>query len=73
MLAILLALFSAAGYGSSDYAGGLGARRAGIIRVTILAEGVSAVLMWSSCRSLAYPRPPRPLSPGERPPGSAKQ
>ena len=37
--------FLCSGYGSSDYAGGLAARRAGIIRVTILAEGVSAVLM----------------------------
>lgn len=45
MLAILLALFSAAGDGSSDYAGGLAARRAGVIRVTIAAEGVSAVLL----------------------------
>ena len=45
MLAILLALASAAGYGSSDYAGGLAARRAGVIRTTILAQGVSAALM----------------------------
>jgi drug/metabolite transporter (DMT)-like permease len=45
MLAILLALASAAGYGSSDYVGGLAARRASVIRITILAQAVSAVLM----------------------------
>ena len=45
MLAVLLALASAAGYGSSDFAGGLAARQASVIRVTILAQGVSAALM----------------------------
>jgi len=45
MLAVLLALASAAGYGGSDYSGGLAARRAGVIRITILAQGVSAALM----------------------------
>ena len=42
MLAVLLALASAVGYGGSDYAGGLAARRAGVIRITILAQAVSA-------------------------------
>jgi drug/metabolite transporter (DMT)-like permease len=46
MLAVLLALASAAGFGSSDYAGGLAARRASIIRITILAQGVNAALMF---------------------------
>lgn len=46
MLAVLLALASAAGYGSSDYAGGLAARRASIIRITILAQGFNAALMF---------------------------
>ncbi len=46
MLAVLLALASAVGYGSSDYAGGLAARRASIIRITILAQGVNAALMF---------------------------
>jgi hypothetical protein len=45
MLAILLALASAAGYGGSDYAGGLAARRGSVIRITILAQAVSAALM----------------------------
>jgi len=45
MIAVLLALASAVGYGSSDYAGGRAARRASLIRITFLAQGVSAVLM----------------------------
>ena len=45
MLAILLALASAAGYGGCDYAGGLAARRRSVIRITILAQAVSAALM----------------------------
>ena len=45
MLAILLALASAAGYGGSDDAGGLAARRGSVIRITILAQAVSAALM----------------------------
>jgi hypothetical protein len=45
MLAILLALASAAGYGGSDYAGGLAARRGSVIRITMLAQAVSAALM----------------------------
>ena len=45
MLAILLALASAAGYGGSDYAGGLAARRGSVIRITILAQAVAAALM----------------------------
>jgi hypothetical protein len=42
MLAILLALASAAGYGGSDCAGGLVARRDSVIRITIVAQAVSA-------------------------------
>jgi uncharacterized membrane protein len=45
MLAVLLALASAAGFGGSDYAAGLAARRASVIRVTILAEAVSVVFL----------------------------
>jgi drug/metabolite transporter (DMT)-like permease len=44
VLAILLALFSAAGYGGSDFAAGLAARRAGVIRVTLLAQLVSVLV-----------------------------
>jgi drug/metabolite transporter (DMT)-like permease len=45
VLAILLSLVSAAGYGSSDFAAGLATRRASVIRVTLLAEGVSVAVV----------------------------
>jgi drug/metabolite transporter (DMT)-like permease len=45
VLAVLLALASAVGYGGSDYAAGLAARNASVIRVTILSEAASVVLM----------------------------
>ncbi|HEY2286972.1 MAG TPA: EamA family transporter [Streptosporangiaceae bacterium] len=52
MLAVLLALASAAGYGGSDYWAGLATRRTSVIRVTILAEvtgvlGLALVLPWT--------------------------
>ena len=43
MLAIVLALASAIGYGGSDFAAGLASRSAGVIQVTLLASMVSAV------------------------------
>jgi drug/metabolite transporter (DMT)-like permease len=45
MLAVLLALGAAAGYGGSDFAAGLAARRASVVRVTVLVEVTSAVLL----------------------------
>jgi len=45
MLAVLLALAAAVGYGGSDYSAGLAARRASVIRVTILAEATSVALL----------------------------
>lgn len=44
MLAILLALGAAAGFGGSDFAAGLAARGDSVIRVTVLAELTAAVL-----------------------------
>jgi drug/metabolite transporter (DMT)-like permease len=44
VLAVLLALASAVGYGGSDYAAGLAAREASVIRVTILAEAASVLV-----------------------------
>ena len=41
MLAIVLALASAIGYGSSDFAAGIASRRAGVIQVTLLASLIS--------------------------------
>src|SRR5215472_3411938 len=45
MLAVLLALAAAAGYGGSDYTAGLAARQASVVRVTVLAEVTSAALL----------------------------
>src|SRR6266566_5291519 len=45
MFAVLLALAAAAGYGGSDYAAGLAARQASVVRVTVLAEVTSAALL----------------------------
>jgi drug/metabolite transporter (DMT)-like permease len=52
VLAVLLALAAAAGYGGSDYWAGLATRRTSVIRVTILAEatgvlGLALVLPWT--------------------------
>ena len=47
MLAVLLALAAAIGYGGSDYAAGLAARRASVVRVTVIAEVTNAVLLMS--------------------------
>ena len=44
MLAVLLALASAAGYGGSDFAAGLAARRASVLMVTFIATVCSLVL-----------------------------
>ena len=43
MLAIVLALASAIGYGGSDFAAGLASRSAGIIQVNLLASAISTV------------------------------
>lgn len=45
MLAVLLALAAAAGYGGSDFAAGLAARRASVIRVTLMSEAVSVAVV----------------------------
>jgi drug/metabolite transporter (DMT)-like permease len=45
VLAIVLALASAIGYGGSDFAAGLASRGAGVIQVTLLASAVSALVV----------------------------
>jgi drug/metabolite transporter (DMT)-like permease len=45
VLAILLALAAAAGYGGSDFAAGLASRRASVIRVTLMSETVSVAVV----------------------------
>jgi drug/metabolite transporter (DMT)-like permease len=57
VLAIVLALAAAIGYGGSDFAAGLAARRAGVIQVTLLASAVSALIV-VAVLPFAAPRPP---------------
>ena len=57
MLAIVLALASAIGYGGSDFAAGLASRSAGIIQVTLLASAVSALVV-AAALPLAASHPP---------------
>lgn len=45
MLAIVFALAAALGYGGSDFAAGLASREASVIRVTVVAEAASVLLM----------------------------
>lgn len=45
MLAVLLALVAAVGYSGSDYAAGLAARRASVVRVTVLSELTYAAVL----------------------------
>jgi len=45
MLAIVLALAAAISFGGSDYAGGLAARKASVLKVSVLAELARAVLL----------------------------
>jgi drug/metabolite transporter (DMT)-like permease len=45
VLAILLALAAALGYGGSDFAAGLAARGASVIRITILAQAASVLIL----------------------------
>jgi drug/metabolite transporter (DMT)-like permease len=44
VLAVFLALAAAVGYGSSDFAAGLAARRASVIRVALLTEAVCVIV-----------------------------
>jgi len=57
VLAIVLALASAIGYGGSDFAAGLASRRAGVIQVTLLASAVSALIV-AAALPFAASRPP---------------
>jgi len=45
VLAVVLALASAIGYGGSDFAAGLATRRASVIRVTLMSEAVSVAVV----------------------------
>lgn len=45
MLAVVLALISALGYGGSDFAAGIASREASVLKLTALSEGVSLLLL----------------------------
>jgi drug/metabolite transporter (DMT)-like permease len=45
VLAVVLALISALGYGGSDFAAGIGSREASVLQLTVLSEGVSLLLL----------------------------
>ena len=57
MLAVAAALMSAVFYGSGDFAGGLATRRASVIRVALLTQSVSAVVIAIAVWSSGAPRP----------------
>ena len=61
MLAIILALASAIGYGSSDFAAGLASRTASVIQVTLLASTAAAVVAFAAL----------PVGAGHRPSGAS--
>jgi len=57
VLAIVLALASAIGYGGSDFAAGLASRSAPVIQITLLASVVSGVLVAAALPFAASPGP----------------
>ena len=57
MLAVILALVSALGYGSSDFAAGLASRAASVIQVTLLACVAACVLVLAALPFAASPGP----------------
>jgi drug/metabolite transporter (DMT)-like permease len=57
VLAIVLALASAIGYGGSDFAAGLASRSAPVIQITLLASAVSGVFVAAALPFAASPGP----------------
>jgi drug/metabolite transporter (DMT)-like permease len=57
VLAIILALASAIGYGGSDFAAGLASRTASVIQVTLLASAAAAVVVFAALPFGAAHRP----------------
>ena len=57
MLAIILALAAAIGYGGSDFAAGLASRTASVIQVTLLATVTAAVVVLAALPFAAAPQP----------------
>ena len=57
MLAIVLALASAIGYGASDFAAGLASRSAPVIQITLLASAISGLFVAAALPFAASPGP----------------
>ena len=57
MLAIILALASAIGYGGSDFAAGIASRAASVIQVTLVASVAAAVVVFAALPFGAAQRP----------------
>ena len=57
MLAVVLALAAAIGYGGSDFAAGLASRSAPVIQITLLASAVSVVIVAAALPFAASPGP----------------
>ena len=57
MLAVVLALAAAIGYGGSDFAAGLASRSAPVIQITLLASAVSALIVLAALPFAASPGP----------------
>jgi drug/metabolite transporter (DMT)-like permease len=57
VLAVVLALASAVGYGGSDFAAGLASRSAPVIQITLLASAVSALIVVAALPFAASPGP----------------
>jgi len=57
VLAIVLALASAIGYGGSDFAAGLASRSAPVIQITLLASVISGVIVAAALPFAASPGP----------------
>jgi drug/metabolite transporter (DMT)-like permease len=57
VLAVLLSLVAAAGYGASDFAAGLATRRASVIRVTLLAEATCVAVVGVALAVIGAPLP----------------
>jgi len=57
VLAVVLALASAIGYGGSDFAAGLASRSAPVIQITLLASAVSALIVLAALPFAASPGP----------------
>ena len=56
MVAVLLALAAAVGFGGSDYAAGLALRKTEVLRVAVAAEGLTPLLSYRWSSSLAAAR-----------------